>query len=95
MESACQCRGLGFDPSSRKIPHASEELGLCTTTEAQAPGACAPQHAGATTVGSPHTTTELLLLSATKEKPRSSKEERPNTAKIAHIKFFLITVLSN
>ena len=25
-ESACQCRGRGFDPSSRKIPHISEQL---------------------------------------------------------------------
>ena len=26
-ESACQCRGHGFEPWSRKIPHAAEQLG--------------------------------------------------------------------
>jgi len=31
-EAACQCPGCGFDPRSRKIPHAGEQLSLCTTT---------------------------------------------------------------
>ena len=31
-ESACQCRGHGFEPWSWKIPHATEQLGPCTTT---------------------------------------------------------------
>ena len=31
-ESACQCRRHRFDPLSKKIPHASEQLSLCTTT---------------------------------------------------------------
>ena len=31
-ESACQCRGHGFDPWSGKIPHAAEQLSPCTTT---------------------------------------------------------------
>ena len=26
-ESACQCRGHGFEPWSGKIPHAAEQLG--------------------------------------------------------------------
>ena len=26
-ESACQCRGPGFEPWSGKIPHAAEQLG--------------------------------------------------------------------
>ena len=55
-ESACQARTHGFDPSSGRIPHATEQLSLCTTTsesmlwspeasttEAWAPHACAPQ----------------------------------------------------
>ena len=29
----CQCRRHGFDPWSGKIPHFSEQLGQCTTTE--------------------------------------------------------------
>ena len=33
-ESACQCRGHGFEPWSRKIPHATEQLTpRATTTE--------------------------------------------------------------
>ena len=31
-ESACQRRGHGFEPWSRKIPHAAEQLSLCATT---------------------------------------------------------------
>ena len=30
-ESACQCRRHALDPWSRKIPHAPEQLSLCTT----------------------------------------------------------------
>ena len=30
-ESACQCRGQGFEPWSGKIPHAAEQLGLWAT----------------------------------------------------------------
>ena len=30
-ESACQCRGHGFEPWSGKIPRAAEQLGPCTT----------------------------------------------------------------
>ena len=31
-ESACQCRGHGFEPWSGRIPHAVEQLGLWATT---------------------------------------------------------------
>ena len=31
-ESACQCRGHGFEPWSGKIPHAAGQLGPCATT---------------------------------------------------------------
>ena len=31
-ESVCQCRRQGFNPWSRKIPHAVEQLSSCTTT---------------------------------------------------------------
>ena len=36
-ESTCQCRGHGFEPWSRKIPHAAEQLSPCTTTRAHKP----------------------------------------------------------
>ena len=43
-ESTCQRRRHGFDPWSRKIPRASEQLSPCAaSTEACAPRACAPQ----------------------------------------------------
>ena len=32
-KSACQCRGHRFDPWSRKIPHATEQLSPCTKTK--------------------------------------------------------------
>ena len=32
-ESACQCRGHGFEPWSRKIPHAAEQLSPRATTK--------------------------------------------------------------
>ena len=41
----CQCRGHGFDPLSRRIPHAAEQLSQCTMPpEACMPGASAPEH---------------------------------------------------
>ena len=50
-ESACQCRGHGFEPWSGRITCVAEQLGPCTTTtepcatttEARAPGARALQ----------------------------------------------------
>ena len=44
-ESACQCRGCGFDPWSRTIPQAAEQLGPCATSHwacALSPGAATP-----------------------------------------------------
>ena len=32
VPNACQCRGRGFSPWSRKIPHAMRQLSPCTTT---------------------------------------------------------------
>ena len=32
QESACQCRGQGFDPWAWKISHAAEQLNPCATT---------------------------------------------------------------
>ena len=31
-ESACQCRRQVFDPWSRRLPHAAEQLSLCVTS---------------------------------------------------------------
>ena len=44
LRICCQCRGHGFDPRSRKIPHAMVQLTPCVTvTDVQAPRACALQ----------------------------------------------------
>ena len=42
-ESACQCRRHRFDPWSRKIPHALEQLSLCCTTTELSSRAQEPQ----------------------------------------------------
>ena len=48
-ESACQSRRCGFDPWSRKISHALEQLSLCSRAQepqllkATCPRACAVQ----------------------------------------------------
>ena len=45
-ESACQCRGHGFDPWSRKITHAVEQLSLYITSTEPVPwnlGAATPK----------------------------------------------------
>ena len=88
-ESACQCRGHGFDPWPRKIPHAAEQLSPCTTTtepvvysqeatttEPTCPNyqACAPQ--------SPLSTTEASSLrsscTTTREQPPlAATREKP------------------
>ena len=53
------CRAHWFEPWSRKIPHAAEQLSPCaTTTEAHAPGAHALQQREATGMRSPRTTTK-------------------------------------
>ena len=40
----CQCVGHGFDPCSRKIPHAMVQLtSRATVTDVRAPGACTLQ----------------------------------------------------
>ena len=57
-ESACQCRGHGFDPWSRKIPHALGQLSPCsTTTEALKPYCPCSATREITAVRSPHTAT--------------------------------------
>ena len=42
-ESACQCRGHGFEPRSGRISHAVEQLGPCATMLGLCSGAHEPQ----------------------------------------------------
>ena len=71
-ESACQCRGHGFEPLSGKIPHATEQLGpWATITE---PACLEPVlrnrrgHDGERPV---HHDKEWPPLAATRESPRT------------------------
>ena len=84
---ACHCRRHGFDPWSRKIPQAMEQLSLCTTTtrpvlcrlvvataEPTSQSLCSATRE-ATTVSSPRTTTKSRPHSQQLEKiPNSNKD---------------------
>ena len=76
-ESACQCRGHRFEPWSRKIPHAAEQLSPCAITTEPAhlePMLCNKKsHYNEKPA---HRNKERPLLTATRRKQR-----RPNTAK--------------
>ena len=92
-ESICQCKKHGFDPCSRKIPHAVKQLSPCTTTiqpVLQGPGAATiepqvPQSLSsaireATAMRSQYTKTrEQPLFTATREKP--AQQRGPSTTK--------------
>ena len=73
LRIACQCRGHRFDPWSGKIPHATEQLSLCTTTTKPALRAYEPQ-----LVSPRATTTEARAPRAhalQQEKPGNCNEE--------------------
>ena len=71
-ESSGQCRGHGFEPWSRKIPHAAEQLSPCATAaEAHAPRSRAQKQREATTI-SPRTTTKSGSRSPQLEKARAA-----------------------
>ena len=95
LESACQCRGPGFYPWSRKIPHVTEQLSpWATTTEAHKPQLLSPHAAAtearmpracalwreATAMRSPRTTMKSSPHSPQLEEARA-QQQRPNTAK--------------
>ena len=71
-ESACQCRGHGFEPWSRKIPHAAERLGPWATTAE--PARLEPvlrNKRGRDSERPVHCDEEWPLLAATRESPRT------------------------
>ena len=82
-ESACRWRGHGFDPWSRKMPHAMGQLGPCTTTlEPMCPRAGALQQkkplqwkpcAGKLGSGSSHLL-QLEKAHRQQQKPRAAKK---------------------
>ena len=80
-ESACQCRGHGFEPWSGRIPHAVERLGpWATTTEPVRLEPVLRNKRGRNSERPAHPDEEWPPLAASGESPRTEKR-RPNTAK--------------
>ena len=79
-ESACQCRGHGFEPWSGKIPHAAEQLGPWATTTEPARWSLCSATGEAAIVRAPCTTMKSDPLLPQLEKARAQKR-RPNTTK--------------
>ena len=82
-ESACQCRGHGFEPWSGKIPHAAEQLGpWATTTE---PARLAPvlrNQRGHNSERPAHRDEEWPPLAATRESPRTETKTQHSNQSI-------------
>ena len=80
LESACRCRGHGFEPWSGKIPHATEQLSpRATTTEPACLESCSATRE-ASAMRSPRTAMKSMPCSAQLEKARA-QQRRPNTGK--------------
>ena len=71
-ESACQCRGHGFEPWSGRIPHAAEQLGpWATTTEPVRLEPVLRNKRGRDSERPVHRDEEWPLLATTRESPRT------------------------
>ena len=71
-ESACQCRGHGFEPWSGRIPHAAEQLGPWATTTEPARLEPVPRNKrGGDSERPVHCDEEWPPLAATRESPRT------------------------
>ena len=71
-ESACQCRGHGFEPWSGKIPHAVEQLGpWATITEPARPEPVLRNKRGHDSERPTHCDEKWPPLAATRESPRT------------------------
>ena len=71
-ESACQCRGHGYEPWSGKIPHAAERLGpWATTTEPKGLEPVPRNKRGRNSERPVHRNEEWPPLAATRESPRT------------------------
>ena len=71
-ESACQCKGHGFEPWSGKIPHATEHLGpWATTTEPAHLEPVLPNKRGRDSERPMHRDEEWPLLAATRGSPHT------------------------
>ena len=76
-ESACQCRGHGFEPWPGRIPHAAEQLGPCATTAE--PARLEPvlrNKRGRDSERPMHRDEEWPPLAATRESPRTETKNQ-------------------
>ena len=83
-ESACQCRGHGYEPWSGKIPHATEQLGpWATTTEPARLEPVLRNKRGCDSERPAHRDEEWPPLVATRESPRTETktQHRPKINK--------------
>ena len=81
-ESACQCRGHGFEPWSGKIPRATEQLGPWATTTEPArlePALCNKR--GRDSERPAHRDEEWPPLAATRESPRTETKTQHSQKK--------------
>ena len=75
-ESACQCRKHRFDPWSRKIPHASEQLWEPQLLKPVHPRELCSATREATAMRSPRTATrEQPMLATTRDKPTQHSQK--------------------
>ena len=82
-ESACRCRGRGFEPWSGKIPHATEQLGPCTTTTEPARLEPVLQNKRGRDSERPvHRDEEWPPLATTRESPRTETKTQHSQKKI-------------
>ena len=82
-ESACQCRGHGFEPWSGKIPHATEQLGPWATTTEPA----LRNKRGRNSERPAHRNEKWPPLAATRESPRTETKTQ-HSQKHKLINFF-------
>ena len=76
-ESACQCRGHGFEPWSGKIPHAAEQLGpWATPTESARLEPVLRNKRGRDGERPAHRDEEWPPLAATRESPRTETKSQ-------------------
>ena len=81
-ESACQCRGHGFEPWSGKIPHATEQLGpWATTTEPARLQPVPRSKRGRDSERPAHRDEEWPPLAATRESPRTETKTQHSQKK--------------
>ena len=81
-ESACQCRGHGFEPRSGRIPHAAEQLGpWATTTEPARLEPVLRNKRGRDGERPAHRDEEWPPLAATRESPRTEMKTQRSQKK--------------